>query len=83
MWHGAHIYEAMEETTVRLNWFIQRQDHTDEFLHVRGGRYIEWTKIKADALQFARKVDADKFAEFFFGSVSHGHPIIGISQDEA
>lgn len=79
MWHGLHEYT---EDAVRLNWFIERQDYPGEFLHVRGGRYIEWTKTKADALQFARKIDADKFAEFFFGSTTHGHTITGHSQDE-
>lgn len=79
MWHGAHIYDpgdGEEKTAVQMAWFIQRQDHPGEFLHIRGGRYIEWTKVREDSLQFFRAEDAKKFAEFFFGSTLHGHDIV-------
>jgi hypothetical protein len=73
------IWEPEDDVTI--GWFIQRENSKDQWLHIRGGRYIEWTKNKDEALQFHRAEDARKFAEFFFGSALHGHDIVAYGGD--
>jgi len=76
------IYELMhdpdEETTVNTvsGWMIERENHKGQYLFIRNGRYIEWTTVQDDALQFERNSDAAQFAEFYFGSPTHGHSIV-------